>query len=58
MNVSVTSGNDNANFSQTIYFFDENLNVFTNPDLLARTVAIYLSGRGGPTCPNVVCNEH
>ena len=40
MNVSVTSGNDSVNFSQIIFFEDENLKIFTNPDLLAATVAV------------------
>ena len=38
MNVSVTSGNDSVNFSQTISFDDENLKIFTNPDLLVAKV--------------------
>ena len=38
MNVSVTSGNDSVNFSQTIFFDEENLQTFTIPDLLAAIV--------------------
>ena len=40
MNVSVTSGNDSVNFSQTIFFDEENLQTFTIPDLLAAIVIV------------------
>ena len=58
MNVSVTAGNDSLNLSKTVYFFNEKLIVFTNPDLLTRTVAIYLSGSGRPICPKNLCMRH